>query len=887
MILGLSFRPTAKFLVSSYFVIVANCCFGYDSLKLALSLHQSSQFQKALPIFIQLAFKFKAKKDLSNYTLCQTKIADIIRNYGGANIAIEMLEINEKTIAVGLEIPSLVMAQNYLAKAEVFYNASTLADFRLAVLKSIEIKRKAKFSDKYFAEDYLHLARYYKEVPDRNDSCYYWVNKSLTCAKLDRPFSIYILPRIYNMLGYYFHPASEAYFGNRKDSLNHHYRLSRVYYDSALFAISKQSVKDKIMLGRVFHNLGNSYNKVETMQVALEYYRKSIEIYGEFGSPAELTAKDWVIGRAFERLHLYDSAIIQFQNGIKRLVPNFKPKSLTDLPALQPTLNDTWYTSHLVTKGNMFYQRYLAYGDLMDLTTAYDHYVLLLKFNRYLVSKSANESEQIHWSYLYGSNGYQLLVRTGYELFRRTGMKKYLQDAYGLIASAKYAFLNKGIIEPETSLSVKRSLFSEERNLVINNVLRSVPQLSESKLMSLLPAIPKSVEASSLSQIDLAKHIMDTVTFDDLKTELNGEKAALIDFYFHDKELFTIAISKEGFDVTKRTIPVNLISWIKNLKKSLLEMSSVEYSGLSNKIYRSILDSALTLIPKGTNRLIISPDAVLQEIAWDALVTDTTNNKTFKSLSYLVNKYTIRTVMTPVHITNQFKKTKDDFYGLAPDFENSKRFSSIPFSTTLVSSKAKAFGGIFQKTITNDPIAANILHIASHVTTDPVHPYNSTIHLGEMDSVTIASLSNAQIKANLIVLNGCQTGNGRYVQSEGTISMARAFYLLGAKSVLTTLWSVDDKATADVLKIWYDNIENGEDLDKALRKAKLEFISNAGSDESAKPFYWAGLQLTGTSRQIVKPNKTSILLKIGFLIVLIVTLIGLLRHRYKNANKLL
>jgi CHAT domain-containing protein len=475
-----------------------------------------------------------------------------------------------------------------------------------------------------------------------------------------------------------------------------------------------------------------------------------------------------------------------------------------------------------------------------------------------------------------------LLVRTSYELFRRTGKKQYLQDAYGLIASAKYAFLNKGIIEPETSVVIKSSLLSEERNLIVQNIKSSIPLLSESKLMSLLPAIPKSVEASSLSQIDLAKHVMDTVTFDDLKTELNSEKAALIDFYFHDKELFTIAISKEGFDVTKRTIPVNLISWIKNLKKSQLEMSSVKYSCLSNKIYRSILDSALMLIPKGTNRLIISPDAFLQEIAWDALVTDTTNNKTFKSLSYLMTKYTIRTVMTPVHITNQFKKAKDDFYGIAPNFENSKRFSSIPFSTTLVSSKAEAFDGIFKKTISNDPIDANILHITSHVTTDPVHPYNSTIHVGEVDSVTIANLSNAKIKANLIILNGCQTGNGRYVQSEGTISMARAFYLLGAKSVLTTLWSVDDKATADVLKIWYDNIENGEDLDNALRKAKLEFISNAGSEELAYPFYWAGLQLTGSSKPIVKTNKAAILLVPGLFLFMAIVLSIFLRFRLKD-----
>lgn len=879
-------------LLPSYLCVIAFCitfqpAFSYDSLESAIRFHQSSQYPKALPIFIQLASKFKAKKDLSNYALCQTKIADIIRNYGGANIAIEMLEINERTIAVGLEIPSLVMAQNYLAKAEAFYNASNLADFKLAILKSIEIKRKAKFTDKYFTEDYLHLARYYKDVPNRNDSCYYWVKKSLHCAKLDKQYSLYIIPRIYNMLGYYFHPASEAYFKNKRDSLKNHYRLSRTYYDSAQSAILSQPVQDELMLGKIWHNFGNSFNNQGEIKLALSYYRKSIRIYEEFGNPAELAAKDWVVGKAFYRLGLYDSAITQFQHGIMRLVPYFKPKSLTELPALQPTLNDTWYTSHLVEKGNMYYQRYLAHGNQMDLTTAYDHYILLIKFNKYLVAKSLNENEQIHWSYLYGSNAYQLLVSASYDLLKKTGNKQYIQDAYGLIASAKYAFLNKGIIKPETSVSIKLSLLSEERDLVIKNVTRTISLLPESKLASLLPDIPNANEASSLSQIDLAKQFMDTLTFNNLVSELNFENAALIDFYFNGQDLYTIVISREGFDVMKSTLSSDLISSIKKMKGSLLEMSSENYSGLSNEIYRSTLDSALMLIPKGTNRLIISPDGVLQEIAWDALVTDTTNNKSFKSLNFLMNKYTIRTVMTPVQITRKSANSKDGYYGVAPDFQNSKRFSAIPFSTTLVSSKAEAFDGIFQKTITTEPIDANIFHIASHVTTDPIHPYNSTIHLGEMDSVTIADLSNARIKANLIILNGCQTGNGRYIQSEGTISIARAFYLLGAKSVLTTLWSVDDKATADVLKLFYENIEDDKELDIALREAKLDYISKTGSDESANPFYWAGLQLTGSANPIIKSNREATPFVIVLILITTILLTGFWNFRRRaNAQKM-
>ncbi|MCX8491787.1 MAG: hypothetical protein ORN54_12030 [Cyclobacteriaceae bacterium] len=192
---GLSLKVIGRYSLLSVLLFTSSFSYGYDSLKLALSLHQSSQFQKALPIFIDLSGKFRVKGDISDYALCQLKIADIIRNYGGVNTAIDLLTTNEKVIEVGLERPTLTLAYNYTAKAEALYTALRLTEFKEAILKSISIKRLIKVPEKYLAEDYLHLARYYKELPNQNDSCYFWAQKSLKLAKSDKYFSIYILYR--------------------------------------------------------------------------------------------------------------------------------------------------------------------------------------------------------------------------------------------------------------------------------------------------------------------------------------------------------------------------------------------------------------------------------------------------------------------------------------------------------------------------------------------------------------------------------------------------------------------------------------------------------------------------------------------------------------------
>ncbi|NOS57235.1 MAG: CHAT domain-containing protein [Cyclobacteriaceae bacterium] len=833
---------------------------------MALSLHQAAQYQKALPIFIDLSEKFRVKRNISDYALCQLKIADIIRNYGGVNTAIELLTTNEKVMEVGLERPTLTLAYNYIAKAEALYTALRLTEFKEAILRSISIKKQMLLPEKYLAEDYLHLARYYKELPNQNDSCYYWLLKSLRLAKSDKSFSIYILPRIYNLLGYYYHPASNAYFNNKRDSLMRHYALSRRYYDSAMTVFKKQPLPDQLMEGKIYHNLGNSYsneagvdNKIELIHYAISYYRRSLNAIEKLGSPSDLTQKDWVIGRAYERLKLYDSAILQFQKGISRLIPEFEKQDFRLPPPLQPTLNDARLISLVTNKANNFYNKYKAHKDVSDLLSAFLHYEFLLKFNHYLLSQSQHEQETTHWNYLYGSNAYQRLVISAYELLDKNEDMSYLIKSYGLLTSGKYAWLNRNDIEPVLGNSISSSVLKEEIKLVKLNIIKSIPDLTEAKINSILPVIPMNVTAPSLAQIHLADQILDTLSVKGLQRELRKENEVLIDFYVWNQDLYSIIISGRDFKVMKQRIPKNFGSTIWEQKRNLLTSTPNEYARISNTIYLETLDSVLRVVPKESSGLIICPDASLQGIPWDALVTDTVNAKSFKGLNYLLNRFAIRTVLSPRHLIAKNRKA-GAFLGVAPDFSNSKKFSSIPFSTALVKTKASEYGGKFSNVLPVDTLNVNVFHIASHVVNDSLRPYRSALYFNDTDSVTISELSTSMIHPTLAILNGCQTGNGTYYQSEGTISFARAFYRMGAESVLMTLWSVDDKTTADLLDSFYKEMEDESPLDISLREAKVDFIRNAPTDELANPYYWAGLQLSGKADPIHETDHSWIIL---------------------------
>ncbi len=872
-----------EFLISCIFLILFyQNCLSFDSLEVAKKLHRASQFQKALPIYIELTKKFKKINDVSNYSLCQLKIADIIRNYGGTNLAIELLNTNQKLMEVKIERPSFIMAQNFIAKAEAQYTATKFTEFKSSILKSIAIKKSIGLSERYFAEDYLHLARYYLAFHNQqSDSCFFWATKSLILSKLDKQNSIYLLPRIYNLLGYYYHPKS---FGGFLDKRKLFYELlitSRKYYDSAIHALSYQPLKDDLMMGKIYQNLGNSYNnefqadqKEETMTKAMSCYKKCIALYENYGNPTELVEKYWVIAKGYQRIGNYDSSIFQVQKALKLLVPDFISSTHELLPAIQSTLNDSWYSSLVALNAENYYQRGGKKNmEVQDLKLSIDHYQHVLRFHRFILSHSLNQIDAINWSYYYGTNLSQRLLAIEYEYFQSTDNINLIKDSYGLLSSAKYASLNTKDLELNAIDKINLSVLGEERRLVADNIMKNIPSLSSEKLISILPESPMIVNEKHALGVNFINDILNSISIQQVQQVTKNENAMLIDFYSMGQDLYAVIIGEGDFKIVRQKLPVEFYSSLKRFNRDLLNLKPSEYSHISNLIYKEVLDSILMGVPKKIDKLIICSDSQLEYIPWEALAIDTVNTKTFKEINYLLNHYTIQTVLTPVQLSKHRKNSTNGFYGVASHI-NGRRFSSIPFSSSLIEKIAKQQNGRATTTFSKDSIAPEIFHVAAHVVNDSLRPYNSSIYFDDNDSITISELSSSKITPRLAILNACQTATGIHM-SEGSMSFARAFYRLGAESVLMTLWSVDDKATADVLGNFYDQIEEGIALDISLRKSKIDFIKHASSDELANPYYWAGLQLTGSANPVLKSNRKALIFGGGFIIAL-AALVGFL-----------
>jgi CHAT domain-containing protein len=105
---------------------------------------------------------------------------------------------------------------------------------------------------------------------------------------------------------------------------------------------------------------------------------------------------------------------------------------------------------------------------------------------------------------------------------------------------------------------------------------------------------------------------------------------------------------------------------------------------------------------------------------------------------------------------------------------------------------------------------------------------------------------NLRLTAESVVLSACETGVGKRVGGEGLITLARAFFHAGARSVVVSLWQVRDESTRDLMVRFYRGLDTGETRVEALRHAKLQMIQGG---RFAHPFYWAPFVLVGDTRE--------------------------------------
>jgi CHAT domain-containing protein len=135
------------------------------------------------------------------------------------------------------------------------------------------------------------------------------------------------------------------------------------------------------------------------------------------------------------------------------------------------------------------------------------------------------------------------------------------------------------------------------------------------------------------------------------------------------------------------------------------------------------------------------------------------------------------------------------------------------------------------------------IHFAMHGKFDSSNAMSSGLYMAkdaENDGVlSVSELYDLQLNADLVVLSACETALGDTSKGNDVVGLNRGFLFAGARSIVSSLWEVDDNATRDLMVAFYQQrARHGKA--GGLRQAQLATLK-----KYPHPYYWAAFQMSG------------------------------------------
>jgi len=499
-------------------------------------------------------------------------------------------------------------------------------------------------------------------------------------------------------------------------------------------------------------------------------------------------------------------------------------------------------------------------------------------------------------------------------LYKETKNPKYLKEILSLHESKLYNKIRQ-------QLSVQSSFSSND---IPNSILKQEKQLKEALNSALNneSALEMFFEANrnwnnflAILKNNYPKYY--ALKYESISKSLDNitnnfpDDSSIIRYVFINGQLYAFTIDNnniEMYDLDTKALNNALI--LKSKENEIQEINLDLYHNLY-----SILWSPFSNTINNEN-IIIIPDGNLFNLSFETLSTIPVNSVKDLAKNSLLNNYHLSYNYSLLLIDKHQKPTffEKNFVAFTPEFNDQmksnyktaitdsvfldKTYLTLlpqPFSKDLAQSYSKIFDGTLfsnenasKQVFTNHAKEHKIIHIGTHAESNNVSPQLSRLIFAKNVNDTISSednslytyeIYNQNLSSNLAILTACETGKPTYQAGEGMISLAHAFNYAGSESILTSLWKIDEKSSAEIIEKFYSYIKKGLPKDDALQKAKLDYIATA-QGRTIAPQYWAGLVLIGDTSPIELGNSPNLIFWLGIAtLVLILFIIFFKRKR--------
>jgi CHAT domain-containing protein/tetratricopeptide (TPR) repeat protein len=179
---------------------------------------------------------------------------------------------------------------------------------------------------------------------------------------------------------------------------------------------------------------------------------------------------------------------------------------------------------------------------------------------------------------------------------------------------------------------------------------------------------------------------------------------------------------------------------------------------------------------------------------------------------------------------------------------STERLARLPYSAIEARAVVRAFGGVDVIELAGFNATARrvmelpfdelgVLHFATHAIARRDAPEQSALFLSEfaadgsplaIDRLTAEDITRTGLRADVVVLSGCATGDGRELRGEGVLGLTYGFLANGSHTVVASLWPVEDALTARFMEDFYAAYRSSGNAPQALRIAQLRSRGTSG-----------------------------------------------------------
>lgn len=385
-----------------------------------------------------------------------------------------------------------------------------------------------------------------------------------------------------------------------------------------------------------------------------------------------------------------------------------------------------------------------------------------------------------------------------------------------------------------------------------------------------------------------------TASIDQIQALCRQTRSGLVEYVVGDSVLFAFVITPSTVHLHRLPIDISLDSTIQAFRNSLyaywLDDERTEdsyttntrrYAALGHRLYQRLVEPWITEM-KEVDHFTIVPDASLGYLPFEILLTKHPEfPEQFSQHAYLLREFAINYAfsgsMQMQERSHTLWKKEAGILAIRPSFEESNQLYAdvnarrrdglgpLAYTEEEVNILSRQYGAIKleDRMATKDHVMEElyknvyaVLHFATHSKSDDQRPQDAKIALTAIkdssesnDFLSFAEILNLRLNADMVVLSACETGLGEFQRGEGIMSLSRAFAYAGAKSVITTLWSVDDRSTSQLMQNFYERLDQGRYKSIAMQKSKLQYLEQS-DDRHAHPFFWAGPVVIGSDDAI-------------------------------------